>query len=110
MLRLLGETTPSGDKDRPPKPVLKEGRVDRFLGINFVHCELTETVMAGTNEVTVPVYTKSGMHLGMWNDIQTEIFRDFTLRGVPWASYVLVSMGATRIEENKVYAIESYRA
>ncbi len=100
----------SSDFNGGDKPVLKEGRVDRFLGINFVHCELTETVMAGTNEVTVPVYTKSGMHLGMWYDIQTEIYRDFTLRGVPWASYVLVSMGATRIEENKVYAIESYRA
>jgi hypothetical protein len=92
------------------KPVMNEGKVQRFLGINFVYCELTEAVMAGTNEVTVPVWVKSGMHIGFWNDVQTEISRRNDLRGVPWQSYVTGTFGATRIEENKVYAIESYRA
>lgn len=92
------------------RPVLKDGKIQRFLGINFVYCELTESVMAGTNEVTVPVWAKSGMHLGLWNDVATEISRRNDLRGVPWQSYVTGTFGATRIEENKVYAIESYRA
>lgn len=92
------------------RPVLKDGKVQRFLGINFVYCELTETVMAGTNEVTVPVWAKSGMHLGIWNDIQTSISKRNDLRGEPWQSYVTATFGASRLEENKVYAIESYRA
>jgi hypothetical protein len=92
------------------RPVLKDGKVQRFLGINFVYCELAETVMAGTNEVTVPVWAKSGMHLGIWNDIQTSISKRNDLRGEPWQSYVTATFGASRLEENKVYAIESYRA
>ena len=92
------------------KPVMNEGKVQRFLGINFVYCELTEAVMAGTNEVTVPVWVKSGMHIGFWNDVQTEISRRNDLRGIPWQSYVTGTFGATRLEENKVYSIESYRA
>jgi hypothetical protein len=99
----------SSDFNGQDKPVLKEGRVDRFLGIQFIHCELTEAVMAGSSEVTVPVWCKSGMHLGIWNDIQTEISRRNDLRGIPWQSYVTVSLGATRLEENKVYAFESFR-
>lgn len=92
------------------KPVMNEGKVQRFLGINFVYCELTEATMAGTNEVTVPVWVKSGMHIGFWNDVQTEISRRNDLRGIPWQSYVTGTFGATRLEENKVYSIESYRA
>lgn len=100
----------SSDFNGGERPVLKDGKMQRFLGINFVYCELAESVMAGTNEVTVPVWAKSGMHLGIWNDIQSEISRRNDVRGIPWQSYVTLTCGATRIEENKVYAIESYRA
>jgi hypothetical protein len=92
------------------KPVLSQGKVRSFLGMNFVYCQLTETIMAGTNEVTIPAWAKSGMHLGIWGDVKTEISRRNDLRSVPWQSYVTATFGATRLEENKVYAIESYRA
>lgn len=92
------------------RPVLKDGRVTRFLSMNFVYCQLAETVMAGTNEVTVPVWVRSGMHLGIWNDVTTSISRRNDLQGEPWQAYVYMTAGATRLEENKVYAIESYRA
>jgi len=91
------------------KPVLKDGKVDRFLGIMFKQCELIETVAAGTSEVNVPVWVKSGMHLGMWNDITTNAYKNLQLKGEPWESYVYMTAGATRIEENKVYNIESFR-
>ena len=51
------------------RPVLVDGKVTQFLGFNLVHCELIETALAGTNEVTLPVWVKSGMHLGVWGDI-----------------------------------------
>jgi len=100
----------SSDFNGGDRPVLKDGKVQRFLGINFVYCELIESVAAGTNEVNVPVWCKSGMHLGIWNDIQSSISKRNDLRGEPWQSYVTATFGATRLEENKVYNIESYRA
>jgi hypothetical protein len=81
----------SSDYNGGDRPVMKDGKVMGFLGFQFVHCELIETVMAGTNEVTLPAWATSGMHLGMWNDIYG-------------------TFGATRTEENKVYTIESYRS
>lgn len=91
-------------------PILKEGKLVRFLGLNFKYCELIESIAAGTNEVTVPVWARSGMHLGLWNDVKTEIDRRTDLQGIPWQAYVYLTIGATRLDEEKVFAIESYRA
>jgi hypothetical protein len=74
----------SSDFNGGDRPVLKDGKLDRFLGINFVHCELIETVAAGTNEVNLPVWTKSGMHLGMWQDIKASVSQRNDLQGEPW--------------------------
>jgi hypothetical protein len=90
--------------------VLKDGKIMEFMGFKFIHCELIETVLAGTNEVTLPVWVKSGMHLGLWNDIQNSVDQRADLQGRPWQLYTQMTAGATRLEENKVYAIESYRA
>ena len=92
------------------KPVLVDGKIEQFLGFKLIHCELIETELAGTNEVTLPVWVKSGMYLGVWNDIQNSVSRRHDLRSEPWQLYTLMTAGATRLEENKVYAIESYRA
>lgn len=91
-------------------PVLRDGKLDRFLGMNFVHCEMIETELAGTNEVTLPVWAKSGMYLGTWNDVQTSISKRNDLQGEPWQAYAIQTIGATRLDEEKVFAIESYRA
>jgi hypothetical protein len=91
-------------------PVLLNGKIDSFLGFKFIHCELIETQLAGTNEVTLPVWVKSGMYLGLWNDIKNSVSRRYDLQGEPWQIYTQMTAGATRLEENKVYAIESYRA
>lgn len=92
------------------RPVLVDGKVTEFLGFKFVHCELIETVLAGTNEVTLPVWCKSGMYLGLWNDIENSVSKRNDLQGEPWQLYTKMTAGATRLEEDKVFAIESYRA
>lgn len=92
------------------KPVLVDGKLKQFLGMNFVHCELLETLAAGTNEVNLPVWAKSGMHLGMWEDVKTSVSQRHDLQGEPWQVYVSGTFGATRIDEAKVFNIESYRA
>lgn len=99
----------SSDFNGGQKPVLRDGKVESFLGFQFVHCELIETMLAGTNEVTLPVWVKSGMHLGIWEDMKSRADERPDIQSVPWQLYVQMSAGATRLEENKVYAIESYR-
>jgi hypothetical protein len=100
----------SSDFNGGDRPVLKDGKLERFLGMNFVYCELIESVAAGTNEVNVPVWAKSGMHLGIWNEMQASISQRHDLQGEPFQAYVYMTAGATRLDEKKVFNIESYRA
>lgn len=89
------------------KPVLVEGRVTRFLGINFIMSERMTTATddtAGTSR-QIPMWAKSGMHLGTWNDMQTDITQRRDLSGMPWQAYLAMSMGATRLEEKKIVRI-----
>lgn len=88
-------------------PVLKEGLITRFLGINFIHTERLQTGTddaAGTSRM-IPVYAKSGMVLGMWSDMQIDIAQRKDLRGLPWQVYTKITMGATRKELPKVVRI-----
>lgn len=89
------------------KPVLVDGKVTQFLGINFIHCERLQT---GTDDASgtstmVPMYARSGMYLGMWNDISTDISQRKDLQGLPWQAYAYGSFGATRLEEKKIVRI-----
>lgn len=88
-------------------PVLKEGKLERFLGINFKHCERITTGTddaAGTSR-QVPLYAKSGMHLGIWNDIQNSIDQRKDLQGLPYQLYSMGTFGATRLEEKKIVRV-----
>lgn len=85
------------------KPVLVDGKVTRFMGINIKHCERLDA--NGSSQDLIPVYVKSGMHFGMWNDISTSISQRHDLQGEPWQVYVKLTGGATRIEEKKVVQI-----
>jgi hypothetical protein len=100
----------SRDFKNGESPVLEKGKVREFLGFNFLQSELIETLCAGTNEVTLPAWCKSGMHLGVWQDMQTDVSQRKDLQSLPWQIYQTITQGATRLEENKVYAVESYRA
>lgn len=94
-------------KDFNNQAVLVDGKVRRFMGFDFVLCErLTQGTddQAGTSR-QVPIFVKSGLHLGVWNDVQTSISKRHDLQGEPWQGYVLMTVGATRIEEKKVIKI-----
>lgn len=84
------------------KPVLTEGKITRFLGINFIHTELNESA---SGDKLVPVFAKSGVHLGVWNDISTSISKRNDLQGEPWQAYIYLTCGATRLEEKKIVQI-----
>lgn len=89
------------------KPVMVEGKIQRFLGIDFIHTELLTTGtddQSGTS-TAVPMWAKSGAYLGLWNDISTEVSRRNDLQSMPYQAYVYGTFGATRLEENKVVKI-----
>jgi len=97
----------SSDFNGGDRPVLKEGRIERFLGINIKTCERLQTGtddIAGTSTM-VPLYAKSGMHLGIWNDIENSIGQREDLRGKPYQLYSVGTFGATRIEEKKMIRV-----
>lgn len=99
---LLAEAQVISSDFNGDKPVLMEGRIQRFLGINFIHSELLEA--SGSSDL-VPVYAKSGVYLGLWNDIVTDISQRKDIQGLPWQAYVYMTAGATRLEEKKVVQI-----
>jgi len=90
--------------DYNEKPVLVDGKLTKFLGMNFIHCERLD--VDGSGYRRVPVFAKSGMHLGLWNDITTDVSQRKDLKGLPFQVYVYMTAGATRLEENKVVEIE----
>lgn len=102
----------SADFNGGDKPVLKDGKVVRFLGIDFVHCERIATQTLGTDDQStsssskqLPIWAKSGMHLGIWQEVQASVSKRNDLQGEPMQAYVLGTFGATRIEEKKVVKV-----
>jgi hypothetical protein len=100
----------SSDFNGADRPVLKDGKVTRFLGIEFIHCELLATLAAGTDDqggssTAIPMWAKSGMYLGTWQDIQSSVSKRNDLQGEPWQAYVIGTFGATRLEEKKIVKI-----
>lgn len=94
-------------RDFNDQPVLEEGRVKRFLGIEFVRSERLQSGtddQAGTS-TKVFVWQREGMHLGIWNDITTNISQRHDLQSEPWQAYVFMTAGATRLEEKRVTQI-----
>ncbi len=83
--------------DYNDKPVLVDGIVKRFLGINFIYCE---RLLSSSSQI-VPLYAKSGMYLGLWNDMASKISQRDDLSGLPWQAYIYMTAGATRLEEKK---------
>lgn len=94
-------------RDFNDQPVLEEGRVKRFLGIEFIRSErlLTGTDDQAGTSTKCFVWQKLGMHLGIWNDISTNISQRHDLQSEPWQSYVFMTAGSTRLEEARVMQI-----
>jgi len=86
------------------------GILKKWRGFNFIHSErpwLTTKVtddQAGQSR-QLPMWVPSGMHLGIWNEIETAIDVRADLQGRPWQAYTKMSANATRLEEKKVVKI-----
>jgi hypothetical protein len=109
--------------DYNSKPVLVDGKISAFMGINFI---VSERIPGGSGFNTaintaitsadsdgsyvagsrwmVPVFAKSGMALGVWNDITTSVDRRADKRN-SYQVYVTGTFGAARMEEKKCVII-----
>lgn len=94
-------------------PVLVNGKINSFMGFNFIH---SERIPGGANFNTainpsvtgyttssqwmVPFFAKSGVALGMWNDVQTSVDRRADKRN-SYQVYVTGTFGGARLEEKR---------
>lgn len=109
--------------DYNTKPVLVDGKISAFMGINFIVSEripgaagfntaINPSVPTGSSDgqyttgsrFMVPVFAKSGMSLGVWNDMVTTIDRRPDKRN-SYQVYVTGTFGATRLEERRCVII-----
>ena len=97
---LLGETQ-AVNLDYTNTPVLVNSRIKSFMGFNFIDSQ--RLALSGTNR-TVVCWAKSGIVLGVWNDIEAQI-SERADKSYSTQVYVKGTFGATRTQEEKVVAI-----
>lgn len=94
-------------------PVLVNGKISSFMGFNFIHSEripgganFNTSINTGVTGYTtgsqwmVPFWAKSGMALGLWNDVQTSVDRRPDKRN-SYQVYVTGTFGGARLEEKR---------
>jgi len=84
-------------------PVLVDGRIVRFAGINIV---VSEMVPSNATYRLCPMWVASGMHLGVWSDVSARVDERPDISGVPYQLSTTTTIGATRLEEGRVIQIE----
>lgn len=88
--------------------VLENGIVTRYMGFDIIVSERLATITdkdSHANCRSCIAFGKTGLYLGMWQDVKTEIFRLPNKSGNPWDVNVMLSLGATRTELGKVIQI-----
>ena len=98
---LLG-TTEVTSSDYNTVKTLVSGDIDTFLGFKFIQVE--RLGLDGSGDRRCIAWAKSGLHLGMWNDITTKV-SERADKSYATQVYVKGTFGATRTEEKKVVEI-----
>lgn len=83
--------------------VLENGEVKRYMGFDLVVSERLPLMTANIRGCLV--FVKTGLYLGMWQDLKTEVFRRPDLEANPWDISTVHSFGATRTELGKIVQI-----
>jgi len=98
---LLG-TTEVTSADFNTVKALVQGDVDTFMGFKFVQIE--RLLLDGSGDRRCFAWAKSGLHLGLWNDINTKI-TERADKSYSMQVYAKGTFGATRTDEGKVVEI-----
>lgn len=82
---------------------LYDGKIDTFMGFKFIHSERLTQDASGFDQV--PAWRKSGMGLGVAQDITTNVAQRAD-KSFSWYAYASTDIGASRMEENKLVEIK----
>ena len=74
-----------------------DGRVRRFMGVDFI---LTERLNITSGNGLVPIWVKSGVYLGLWQDLMAKIDQRAD-KSYATQVYVCATFGATRTQDGK---------
>jgi hypothetical protein len=85
------------NKDYGNSAVLVDGRVKRFMGVDFI---ITERLNITSGNRLIPLWLKSGVYLGFWKDVQAEISKRAD-KSYATQVYLCMTMGATRTQAGK---------
>lgn len=88
--------------------VLENGTVTRFMGMDVVVSErlpIITDVNSHANCRGCLAFVKSGIYLGVWQDIKVEVLRRPELSSNPWDVNTMLSIGGTRTELGRVVQI-----
>lgn len=89
------------NKDYGGTAVLVDGKVRRFMGVDFI---LTERLNITSGNRLIPFWVKSGMHLGVWQDMIAEISKRAD-KSYATQVYLCSTFGATRTQPGKVIQV-----
>lgn len=98
----LLESTEVTSSDYNIIKALVQGDVDSFMGFTFIDYQNLE--VDGSNDRRCPCWMKSGLHMGIWNGLDTHIDQREDLNYLTQV-FMKGTIGATRTQENKVVEI-----
>lgn len=88
--------------------VLTDGYVTSFMGMDVIVSERLPTITDKDSHATCRgclAFVASGIHMNMWQDVNTKISQADWLEGHPWQLYTKHSFGAVRGEPGRVVQI-----
>lgn len=90
------------NKDYGNSAILVDGKVKRFMGVDFV---LTERLTITSGNRLIPMWLKSGVYLGMWNDLNAQVSQRAD-KSYATQVYLAMTLGATRTQLGKSIRIQ----
>lgn len=98
----LLRATEVGSADYNQVKALVDGEIDTFMGFKFIEHE--SLLVDGSSFRRCPVWVKSGIHMGIWDGLTTEIGPRPDKKYLTQV-FMAGTMGATRTQEGKVHEI-----
>ncbi len=90
------------NKDYGGNALLVDGKVKRFMGVDFI---ITERLTITSGNRLIPLWLKSGVYLGMWQDLVAEITKRAD-KSYANQVYLRMTIGATRTQLGKQIRIQ----
>lgn len=102
--------TGTADLNQFEQPQLRDGKVTRLMGFEFVHINGLPVRGAAPNLIrSCPVWVPDDIILGVWQDVKTGLWNDTSARNTPYW-HIDAYMDCTRREDVGVHVIECVEA